>query len=115
MANEFGFKFKKVEETGEFAHSASAYVVTDEGVISRYLHGIMFSGSTLKLSLVEASKGKVGSFIDQALLFCFQFNPAKNKYTLYAYNIMRLGGALTILFLGLFLGIVWKNDTLKTG
>ncbi len=114
LADQFGFRFKKVEETGEFAHAASAYIVTDKGVISRYLHGIMFSGSTLKLSLVEASRGKIGSLIDQALLFCYQFNPGKNKYTLYAYNIMRLGGFLTILILGLFLGLMWrKHETLK--
>lgn len=110
LADELGFKFRWLPEQQEYAHAAVAYVVTPEGVISRYLHGIEFSAKTLRLSFVEAANGKVGNLIDQIILFCFQFNPAKSKYTLYAYNIMRVVAGVTVLLLAIFLIPIWMRE-----
>ncbi len=71
-------------------------VITPEGKISRYLYGINFPRQTLRLSLVEASHGKIGSSIDQILLICLCFDPATGKYSWAAMNLMRVGGILTI-------------------
>lgn len=98
-----GFKFKWNEEANEWAHASAAIVVTPEGKISRYLPGIMFDPKDVKLALNEASNGKVGTFVDSLVLYCFQYNPHQSKYTLYAFNIMKLGGALMVLVLGLWL------------
>ena len=114
LANELGFSFRWVPETQEYAHPAVAYVVTPEGVISRYLYGIEFSPKTLRLSLVEAAAGKIGNVIDQIILFCFQFNPAKSKYTLYAYNLMRVMAGLTVLLLAVFLIPIWIRERRAT-
>ncbi|MEK6555484.1 MAG: SCO family protein [Bdellovibrionota bacterium] len=110
LAGELGFRFKWNEAGQQYAHAAVAYVLTPQGVISRYLYGIEFPPQTLRLSLIEASQGKIGNIIDQIVLFCFQFNPSKNKYTLAAFNVMRLGGALTALLLAAFLVPYWRRE-----
>jgi protein SCO1/2 len=110
LSDELGFRFKWSEASQQYAHAAVAYVTTPEGVISRYLYGIEFPPQTLRLSLIEASQGKIGNIIDQIVLFCFQFDPSKNKYTLYAFNIMRIGGALTALLLAAFIFPYWRRE-----
>ncbi len=107
LADQLGFKFHWLEDKKQFAHASVAYVVTPQGKISRYLHGIQIEPTTLKLSLLEASSGKIGTILEQAVMFCFQFDPHKNKYTLYAWNIMRIGALLMVLLLALFLVPVW--------
>lgn len=107
LADQLGFQFRWLEDKQQYAHASVAYVVTPEGKISRYLHGIQIDPKTLKLSLLEASNGKIGSFFEQAVMFCFQFDPQKNKYTLAAWNIMRLGAFVMILLLAIFLVPAW--------
>ena len=89
--------------------------MTPAGVISRYLYGMQFSPETLRLSLVEASEGSIASVVDRLILFCFQFNPAKNKYTIYAYNVVRAGGVMIILVLAIFLVPFWFREKKQPG
>jgi protein SCO1/2 len=110
LAKELGFPFQWNEAEKQFAHPAVLHVVTPNGVISRYLHGILFDAPTLRLSLVEAAKGEIGSVIEQIILFCYQFNPHQNKYTFYAYNIMRVGAGMTVIILAAFLIPVWLRE-----
>ena len=110
LANELGFPFRWVEEEQQYAHPAVAHIMSPDGMISRYLHGIAFDEKTLRLSLVEASRGEIGSIIEQLTLFCFQFNPSKNKYTFFAYNIMRAGAGLTVVLLAVFLIPLWRRE-----
>ncbi len=110
ISSQLGFKFQWIEETQQFAHAAVAYVVTPDGKISRYLHGVNPDLQTVKLSLLEASNGKIGSMVEQVLMFCFQFDPKKNKYTLYAWNIMRIGAILMVLLLGVLLVPMWLRE-----
>lgn len=113
LSRQVGFKFKWSEEQKQYAHLPVAYVLTPEGRISRYLYGVEMDVKTLKLSLVEASQGRIGGMINRILLFCFQFDPRKNKYTLYAYNIMKAGGALTVLLILLLLAPAWLRTRNK--
>lgn len=105
-----GFKFKWNEEAKEWAHASAAIVVTPDGRISRYLPGIMFDPKDVKLAINEASNGKMGTFVDNLVLYCFQYNPHQSKYTLYAFNIMKLGGALMVLVLALWLLPIWVRS-----
>lgn len=114
LADQLGFKFKWIPEQEQYAHAAVAYVVTPGGTISRYLFGLGVDVNTLRLSLIEASNGKVGTVMDQLLMFCFQFDPTKNKYTLYAWNVMRLGGGMVLLVLALLLVPVWMREKKKS-
>ena len=110
LSDKLGFAFRWDEETKQFAHSPVAYALSSKGMISRYLYGVQFEPKTLKLSLLSAGKGKVGNIIDRILLFCYRFNPEKNKYTLYARNIMKAGGVLIILALMSLLIPVWLKE-----
>ena len=113
LSRELGFRFRWDENQKIYAHIPVAYVLSPEGVISRYLYGVEFPAKVLKLSLVEAGEGKTGSLIDRVLLFCFQFDPRRGRYTWYAYNIMRAGGLLTIFLLLGFLIPVWIKENHK--
>jgi protein SCO1/2 len=110
LTDQIGFSFRWDENIQQFAHSAVAYVLTPSGQISRYLYGIQFDPQTVRMSLLEASEGKIGSVIDQIILFCFQFDPSKNKYTLYAFNIMRIGAVVMILIMTALLLPTWLRE-----
>jgi protein SCO1/2 len=114
LANALGFKYYYVEERGEWAHPAAIYLISPVGVISRYLYGIKFSGRDLKLGLLEASEGKVGSTIDRIILYCFHYDPDAKSYVLFAQNVMKLGGVLTVMVLSLFVGSLWFKDQMKS-
>lgn len=111
---QIGFKYKWVEETKEWAHASAAVVTTPSGKISRYLHGIMFDSKTFKLALNEASEGKVGTFVDKMIWYCFHYDPKLSKYTLYASRMMKFGGVAIILVLMAILLPVWIRSRKKT-
>lgn len=110
LTKELGFSFKWDPQTKQFAHSAAFYAISSDGLISQIVPGVGFDKKTVRLSLVEAAKGKIGSTIDQLLLFCFRFDPSKNKYTLYAYNIMRAAGLITVIILSIVIVPMWLKE-----
>ncbi len=115
VADNVGFSFKWVESTKQYSHASAAIIVTPEGKISRYLHGIAFDQKTFKLALLEGSRGKIGNIMDQLVLYCFQFDPTTKKYSLYAFNIMRVAAAFTVLvMIGIFVPIWMKNRNGQT-
>ena len=103
LADTVGFRFKYVPERKEYAHAAALMVCTPQGHVSRYLYGVMYPPQTVRLSLVEASEGKVGSAFDQILLFCFHYDATSGRYGPTAFRLMQLGGltTLTVLMVGL--------------
>ena len=113
LTKQLGFSFRWDDETSQFAHIPVAYVLDSLGKITRYLYGVQFKPKTIKLSLVEAARGKVGNVVDRILLFCYRFNPNKNQYTIYAYNIMRAGAAMSLLLLISFLLPIWLREKKK--
>ncbi len=110
LATSVGFPYKYNPASQQWVHPAVAYVLTPEGVISRTFNGISFEERDLKLSLIEATGGKIGTVMDQVVLFCFQFDPNKNKYTIYAFNMMRLGGGFTVFFIVGYLFTFWRKN-----
>jgi protein SCO1/2 len=99
LAKAVGFRYQPARN-GQFAHPAVAMVITPDGKISRYLYGVTFPEQTLRLSLVEASQGKIGTSVDQILLICLHWDPDQGKYSWAAMNLMRIGGVLTMVLLG---------------
>jgi protein SCO1/2 len=108
-----GFRYRKVGN--EYAHPDVVVVLTPRGEISRYLYGIEQDPADLKLALIEAAGGNIGesTALNRVLLFCFQYDPVGKKYALYARNIMRAGGVLTIALLGGLLLVLWKRGRSK--
>ncbi len=114
LANSLGFKYKWSEETNQWIHPAVSYVLTPEGKISRYIYGISPEPKTVRLSLVEASDGKIGTVLDRFMLYCFNYNPKDRKYSLLALNTLKIGAGLTVFMLGIFLVPFWFKKKHKS-
>jgi protein SCO1/2 len=115
IADAAGFYYKRDPATGEWAHLAAIFVLTPDGKVSRYLYGIEFPPKDLRLALVEAADGRVGTSFDRLLLTCFRYDPASRKYEPYAYGLLRLGGLVALLGLGgLIGGLIWRERRMKT-
>lgn len=95
IMREIGFRYMKDGE--DFAHSAALMILTPGGEISQYFTGIDFPAWDVRLSLIEASKGTVGTAMDHLLLYCFRFDPLQGRYTWAVVGLLRVGGALTLL------------------
>ena len=114
ITKEIGFRYAWNNEEQEWAHAAAAYVLTPKGVLSYYHYGLAILPRVLRLSLVDASEGKIGSVMDRVLLFCLQYDPDKKTYAFYAYNLMRVGAILITLILGIFFFRMWRKEKRKT-
>tara|TARA_R110002049_G_scaffold285698_1_gene466731 strand:- start:134448 stop:135305 length:858 start_codon:yes stop_codon:yes gene_type:complete len=96
LADTLGFQYTYDEKSGEYYHPAMIAFVSPDGVITRYSLEVAFPPEQLKLALVEAGNGTVGTPVDQFILWCFSYDPNRNSYVPQAWKIMRLGGAATI-------------------
>jgi protein SCO1/2 len=105
-----GFQYQYDEKNNQYAHATAIMVLTPQGRISRYFYGVDFPPKDLRMGLVEASQEKIGNPIDQVLLYCYHYDPATGKYGAVVANMLRLGGGLTILFLGALLLILFRLD-----
>ena len=97
LARAVGFGFVWDERSQQFAHSSAIMVATPEGRLSHYFYGIDYDPRSLRLALVEASSSKIGSPVDQLVLYCYHYDPATGKYGPVIMNILRLAGVLTVL------------------
>lgn len=105
-----GFRYAWDAETNQYAHPAGILVVTPEGKIARYLYGIEYAPKDLRLAIVEASEGRIGSPVDQLLLYCYRYDPMTGKYGAAIMRIVRGAGVLTVLALGTFIGVMWRRE-----
>ncbi len=100
LADAVGFRYAYDRETDQYAHPAAITVLTPDARVSRYLYGIDFAPRDLRLALVEAAGGRIGTAFDQALLFCFHYDPETGKYGFVIMNVVRLAAGATVLVLG---------------
>lgn len=91
-----GFRYLYDPELQQYAHAAGLVVVAPDGVVSRYLFGVRFPSTDLRLAVVESSEGRVGSVVDQLLLLCYHYDPTTGRYGLLINNVLRGAGALTV-------------------
>jgi len=110
LADTVGFGYAYIPEDDQYAHMAVLILCSPEGRVSRYIGGVKFDPQTLKLSLVEAGEGRVGSAMDLVLMYCYHFDPESNRYGPSALAVVRIGGALTAFSLGGFLSVLWIRD-----
>ena len=113
LADAVGFRYRYDEKQDMFAHTAAIFLLTETGKISRYLYGIEYNERDLRLGLLEASEGKIGSTLEQLILFCYHYDPESQSYVLFATNLMKLGGILTVIVLAIFLGAMWIKEKVR--
>jgi protein SCO1/2 len=113
LSEQTGFHYRYDERQKQFSHAAGIMVVTPEGRMSRYLYGIRFGPRDLRFALAEASENRTSMSIEKVLLYCFHYDPKAGGYVLFATNVMRAGGALTILLIAFFLWRLIREERRK--
>jgi protein SCO1/2 len=105
-----GFHYKYDESLGQFAHASAITVATPGGKLSHYFYGIEYAPRDLRLALIEASGNRIGSPVDQILLYCYHYDPKVGKYGAVVMNMLRFGGVVAVLILSTFLAVMWRRD-----
>lgn len=103
LAQTVGFRYVFDEYSAEYAHDGGVVVITPDGVVSHYFFGIEYSPFDVRLALVDAGKGRIGSIVDHVLLLCMHYDPARGKYGFWVIGSLRVAGALTVLVLAAFM------------
>jgi protein SCO1/2 len=109
------FRYSFDSKTNLFAHASGIMLLTPGGRISRYFYGVEYPGRDMRLGLVDASAGKIGTPIDRALLFCYQYDPNSATYSASILKIIRLGGILTVLCIVGGILIFRRRDAAQAG
>ncbi len=110
-----GFRYQFDPTTGQFAHATAIEVLTPQGHIAQYYYGLEYSPKDLRLGLIQASQNRIGTVVDQLLLYCYHYNPRTGKYGAIVTNILRASGAATVLILGGFIVFFLRHDPNKEG
>ncbi|HCC58488.1 MAG TPA: SCO family protein [Solibacterales bacterium] len=105
-----GFEYFYDVHTDQFAHASAIYALTKDGRLSRYFYGIDYAPKDVRLGLIEAAQNKIGTPVDQILLFCYHYDATTGKYTPVAMNILRLAGGATLAVLGGFVITMLRRD-----
>jgi protein SCO1 len=108
-----GFRYAWDDETRQFAHPAGVVVLTPEGRIARYLYGVEYAPKDLRLGIIEASQGRIGSPVDRLLLYCYQYDPARGRYGAVVMRIVRVAGLFTVVALGGFVAVALRRERRK--
>lgn len=110
IADAVGFHFTYDPLSNQFAHPSAIMILTGDGRIARYFYGIDYQSRDVKLGLLDASGGKIGSPIDAVQLFCFHYDPANGKYGLVIVRVLQLGGLVTLAALLTFMLVSFRRD-----
>jgi protein SCO1/2 len=117
LCESVGFRYKYDEELGQFAHASGIFVLTPDGTLSRFLSGVEFSPRDLRLALVDASAGNIGTATDQVLLMCYMYDPITGKYGLAIITLIRIAGIVTVIVMaaGICMMLRRERQTAATG
>jgi protein SCO1/2 len=110
LTNIAGFRYAYDSSIRQYAHAAAILILTPQGRIDRYFYGVQYPARDVRLGLIEASEGKIGSLTDQALLYCYQYDPMTGKYGVVVMNVLRAAGGLTVLLLGIFMALMFLRE-----
>jgi protein SCO1/2 len=110
LADAVGFRYKYDPTSKQFAHEAVAFVLTPDGVISRYLYGVDYPPRDFRMALVEASGGRVGTSLDKVIMSCYRYDAAKRRYAPFIMGFMRIGAGLVFFALAGLLTVLWRKE-----
>jgi len=103
-----GFQYQYDPRSGQFAHATAIMVLTPEGKIAQYYYGVEFAPKDLRLGLIQASENKIGTVVDQVLLYCYHYDPDTGKYGAIISRVLQLAAGATVLILGTFLIVMFR-------
>jgi protein SCO1 len=106
-----GFQYQYDPKSGQFAHATAILVLTPEGKIAQYYYGVEFAPKDLRLGLIQASQNKIGTVVDQVLLYCYHYDPDTGKYGAIISRVLQLAAGATVLILGTFLIVMFRMES----
>jgi protein SCO1 len=115
LADQIGFQYAYDKSIDQYAHPAAIMVMTPAGRVARYLYGIRYKARDLRFALAEASEGRSTMTIEKILLFCYHYDPKAGAYVLFAMNLMRGGGVLTMILIFFFVRRLYKAERFRSG
>ncbi|HML18784.1 MAG TPA: SCO family protein [Bryobacteraceae bacterium] len=114
LAEQVGYHYRYDEQQGQFAHPAAIFILTPEGRVSRYLYGVRFRAMDVRFALAEASENRTSMTVEKILLYCYHYDPKAGAYVMFASNVMRIGGALTVFIIAFFIWRLFQADRRRT-
>lgn len=110
VAKAVGFTYRYDPRADQYAHPAALMLTKPNGELARYLYGLSFDAQDVRLGLLEASQGKSISTLEKVILYCYMYDPIGARYVVVARNVMKVGGAVTVVLLGMFLMLMWRRE-----
>ena len=114
LAAQLGISYTYDPEQDQYAHPAVIAFLSPQGKIARYVYGLSYAANDLKFGLIEAGEGRVGSTLDRIILSCFHYDATLGRYGPFAFGLMRIAGAASVLLIGTALFVFWRRER-RTG
>jgi protein SCO1 len=114
LADELGFRYAYDPATDQYAHPAAIFALTPDGRVSRYLYGVSFPPRDLRLALLEAGEGRIGTIVDRVLLTCYHYDPTSRRYGPYILGFLRLGAAVIMTAVALLVVLLFLGERKKS-
>lgn len=108
LTNAAGFQYQYDPKIQQFAHATAIMILTPEGKIAQYYYGVEYAPKDLRLGLIQAADNKIGTPVDQVLLYCYHYDPDTGKYGAIIGRVLQLSGLATVLVLGTFLALMLR-------
>lgn len=106
-----GFQYQYDPKTEQFAHSTAIMILTPQGKIAQYYYGVEYAPKDLRLGLIQASQNKIGTVVDEVLLYCYHYDPTTGRYGAVISRILQLSALATVLILGLFMAVLFHHGS----
>ena len=110
LADSVGFYYAYDPVSHEYAHPSGVFVLTQDGKLSQYYYGVAYPARDMRLGLVQASHGSIGSRVDELLLCCYRYDPRTGKYGLVISRLIQLGGGITLFGLAGLIAILYRRE-----
>jgi protein SCO1 len=110
LAQAVGFRYAYDPDSKQYAHASAIMLLTSDGRLSRYFYGVRYPSRDMRLGLIDASGGKIGSPADEVLLFCYHYDPHTGKYGLIISRVLQLSGLATLLIGGILLMVLFRGE-----
>src|SRR5271170_1795102 len=119
LADAVGFGYVKMAgpdgKVNQYAHASAIEILTADGTLAQYYLGVEYPPNNLRMGLVEASEGKIGSPVDAILTYCYRYDPKLHRYSLVIARVVQLGGLITVFGLGSYMTIMFRRDLKHDG
>ena len=109
LADACGFRYRYIARQKYYSHPPVFILISPQGKIVRYIHGLNYKAATIEQALVESAEGKIGSPINWLSygLGCYVFDETSGQYNFQSMLIMKIGAAITVIALLVTLVPYW--------